>query len=166
MTQEPTHQRRKSLSQPSDRSPSRTGSPGESIKAAARRPSVTSIKGRISSDSKRNTRAGSPALRRSSVEKARAFAELVTGPALGRSSSDRSEQERPRMNAEANGVAGSDRSDPEVWPRSLTESTLLITPQDDAGLDFDEALRSGSTVKVSLTPDRLRSMEVCLYASP
>jgi len=40
----------------------------------------------------------------------------------------------------------------------------MINPafdQDDSALleEFDELMRSGATMKVSLTPDRLRSME-------
>jgi hypothetical protein len=31
--------------------------------------------------------------------------------------------------------------------------------------EFDELMRSGATMKVSLTPDRLKSMEVCSPAS-
>jgi hypothetical protein len=31
--------------------------------------------------------------------------------------------------------------------------------------EFDELMRSGATMKVSLTPDRLKSMEVCYIAA-
>lgn len=30
--------------------------------------------------------------------------------------------------------------------------------------EFDELMRSGTTMKVSLTPDRLKSMEVCVLS--
>ena len=46
-------------------------------------------------------------------------------------------------------------------PRRLS-SLLTPSPQEDEELqqEFDELMRSGATMKVSLTPDRLKSMEV------
>ena len=46
----------------------------------------------------------------------------------------------------------------------LTSSMYTIRPnflkEGDAMQDFDDLMRSGDTMKVSLTPDRLRTMEV------
>jgi hypothetical protein len=37
---------------------------------------------------------------------------------------------------------------------------MLIFPQDEGNTQFEELLDSGSTMKVSLTPDRLKTFEV------
>jgi hypothetical protein len=162
MTQEPTHQRRKSLSQSSDRSPSRNGSSVELAKVSGRRPSISSMKGRLSSDSKR-ARAGSPALRRASMEKARAFAELVAGPALGRSSSDRSENDRPVQNGETTSRHVDGRAD-----SGLSEGTKEVWRA------FHDAVGSdrSSDPEVSITiakgpglepgPGRIHQSHVCV----
>jgi hypothetical protein len=55
--------------------------------------------------------------------------------------------------------------DPEVRPHlSSTTSTIKLNLLEESNLmqDFDDLMRSGDTMKVSLTPDRLRSMEVRL----
>lgn len=58
----------------------------------------------------------------------------------------------------------------EASPRvSLVPCSLLTTiSQEDEELqqEFDELMRSGATMKVSLTPDRLKSMEVRDRAPP
>jgi hypothetical protein len=53
--------------------------------------------------------------------------------------------------------------DSEVSRDLSTCFDLLILGDQDQILkdEFDELMRSGSTMKVSLTPDRLKSMEVC-----
>lgn len=47
-------------------------------------------------------------------------------------------------------------------------SLIFFSPKEDTrSQEFDDMMRSGSTVKVSLTPDRLRTMEVrTLYPPP
>jgi len=59
--------------------------------------------------------------------------------------------------------------DPEVRTL-LTSSMYMIRPnflkEGNVMQDFDDLMRSGGTMKVSLTPDRLRTMEVrleCLF---
>lgn len=46
-------------------------------------------------------------------------------------------------------------------------STLVLNLPEESNLmqDFDDLMRSGDTMKVSLTPDRLRSMEVRLESN-
>jgi len=58
--------------------------------------------------------------------------------------------------------------DPEVCPHlSSVMSTLILNLPEESNLmqDFDDLMRSGDTMKVSLTPDRLRSMEVRLESN-
>ena len=54
-------------------------------------------------------------------------------------------------------------SPPPVSFSILPFFTLLFTLQEDEELqqEFDELMRSGTTMKVSLTPDRLRTFDVC-----
>ncbi|KAF7789453.1 hypothetical protein EIP86_000398 [Pleurotus ostreatoroseus] len=40
-------------------------------------------------------------------------------------------------------------------------SEVMVYPDDSALQEFDELMKSSTTMKVSLTPDRLKSMEVC-----
>ena len=58
--------------------------------------------------------------------------------------------------------------DPEVSPRlSSAMSTIRLNLPEESNFmqDFDDLMRSGDTMKVSLTPDRLRSMEVRLESN-
>jgi len=46
-------------------------------------------------------------------------------------------------------------------PFLFVPSLILSSPKEDTrSQEFDDMMRSGSTMKVSLTPDRLRTMEV------
>lgn len=49
---------------------------------------------------------------------------------------------------------------------SLFPNPLLSPKEDTRSLEFDDMMRSGSTMKVSLTPDRLRTMEVRILHPP
>jgi hypothetical protein len=58
--------------------------------------------------------------------------------------------------------------DPEVRPHlSSAMSTIRLSLPEESNFmqDFDDLMRSGDTMKVSLTPDRLRSMEVRLESN-
>ena len=58
--------------------------------------------------------------------------------------------------------------DPEVCPQlSFAMSTIRLNLLEESNLmqDFDDLMRSGDTMKVSLTPDRLRTMEVRLESN-
>jgi hypothetical protein len=50
---------------------------------------------------------------------------------------------------------------------SFAMSTIRLNLPEESNLmqDFDDLMRSGDTMKVSLTPDRLRSMEVRLESN-
>ena len=49
---------------------------------------------------------------------------------------------------------------------SLIFSLSLSPKEDTLSQEFDDMMRSGSTMKVSLTPDRLRTMEVRAFHPP
>ena len=58
--------------------------------------------------------------------------------------------------------------DPEVRPNlSSAISTIRLNLPEESNFmqDFDDLMRSGDTMKVSLTPDRLRTMEVRLESN-
>ncbi|OBZ70223.1 hypothetical protein A0H81_09784 [Grifola frondosa] len=64
-----------------------------------------------------------------------------------------------RSSDKINAPSRSSTSSPHPDPASLRDSTS--TPEDEELLqEFDELMRSGATMKVSLTPDRLKTMEV------
>ncbi|KAI8982769.1 hypothetical protein BD414DRAFT_418879 [Trametes punicea] len=117
--------------------------------------SPTPSKARMSTDSTKSntpTVVGSNESRRTSLEKARAVKIFHS-----RSLSDREKHEPAVAGALARSQSenGINRECPAEFEASLPQ-------RDDEELqqEFDELMRSGATMKVSLTPDRLKSMEV------
>lgn len=49
---------------------------------------------------------------------------------------------------------------PSILSRPPFPNSVLLSKEDTLSQEFDDMMRSGSTMKVSLTPDRLRTMEV------
>ncbi|KAI0326712.1 hypothetical protein GY45DRAFT_1258466 [Cubamyces sp. BRFM 1775] len=135
--------RSKSFSRSTDKGVSRTSTS-----------SPTPSKARMSIDSTRSnapTVVGSNESRRTSMEKAKAVKIFHS-----RSLSDRGRDEPAVAGALA-------RSQSEIGiNREYQEFEASLPPRDDEELqqEFDELMRSGATMKVSLTPDRLKSMEV------
>ncbi|KAI0832822.1 hypothetical protein BC628DRAFT_356002 [Trametes gibbosa] len=128
--------RSKSFSRSTDRTAPRTSTS-----------SPTPSRVRLSTDS---SRSGAPTVvesRRTSVEKAKA-----TKIFHSRSLSDR---ERPEPE-----VAALARSQSEIGiNRELSPASNEFEDDEELQHEFDELMRSGATMKVSLTPDRLKSME-------
>ena len=75
---------------------------------------------------------------------------------------------RKGFGSQSDSINDSFIQDPEVCPHlSSAMSTLVLNLPEESNLmqDFDDLMRSGDTMKVSLTPDRLRTMEVRLESS-
>ncbi|KAL0580523.1 hypothetical protein V5O48_001510 [Marasmius crinis-equi] len=89
-----------------------------------------------------------PAGSRTSFEKARSIKKFMPN---GRNSGDR----------ETSSVNGHKKSDSSLSERSKQAWVAYTQQEDDGSLqEFDDLMRSDATMKVSLTPDRLRTMEV------
>ncbi|KAI0677637.1 hypothetical protein C8Q78DRAFT_1181142 [Trametes maxima] len=118
--------------------------------------SPTPSKARMSTDSTKSmtTAVGSPESRRTSVEKAKAVKIFHN-----RSLSDRGRDEPANAGALARSQSemGINREYPEFEASSPSNLSL---EDEELQQEFDELMRSGATMKVSLTPDRLKSMEV------
>lgn len=75
---------------------------------------------------------------------------------------------RKGVGAQSDDINDSTVLNPEVCTL-LISSMYTIRPiflkEGNAMQDFDDLMRSGDTMKVSLTPDRLRTMEVRLESS-
>lgn len=162
LAQGPRTRRTKSISHSEKLSISRTSSqerpsPGgrETPRDMSHPPS--SHRARISSD----TAHGSS---RSSFDKAR---KKLIGGGGSRTSHDHGETGSSLRRSESV-ISGGDQSQwgDHVEVTILTcflPSTLIFPAQDDdVAMEFDSLMKSGETMKVSLTPDRLRSMEVSL----
>jgi hypothetical protein len=75
---------------------------------------------------------------------------------------------RKGLGSQTDSINDSFVQDPEVRPNlSSSMSTIGLNLLEESNLmqDFDDLMRSGDTMKVSLTPDRLRSMEVRLESN-
>ncbi|THV08194.1 hypothetical protein K435DRAFT_814695 [Dendrothele bispora CBS 962.96] len=104
-------------------------------------PTPPPVTARVSSDT-------GPNANRSSFEKARSMKKLISG---SRTSNDGS------MNGHGHKKSDSILSE----DTKGTWAAVAQIDQDDSSLqDFDDLMRSDSTMKVSLTPDRLKTMEV------
>ncbi|KAI0920778.1 hypothetical protein AcW1_005045 [Taiwanofungus camphoratus] len=135
--------RSKSFSRNSDRisSPTRTSSPHAEL-ISLRESASTPARVRVSSESFKSsatTVIASPEPK-TSMEKARAMKKFMTH---SRSSSEK-DAEITRTHSESGKSRGS----------------AEFEDDDDLLHEFDELMRSGGTMKVSLTPDRLKTMEV------
>ncbi|KAI0371521.1 hypothetical protein BV20DRAFT_1112549 [Pilatotrama ljubarskyi] len=111
--------------------------------------SPTPSKARMSTDSMKSnapTVVGSPESRRTSMEKAKAVKIFHS-----RSLSDRERHEPAVAGALA-------RSQSEIGINR--DAAAEFEEDEELQQEFDELMRSGATMKVSLTPDRLKSMEV------
>ncbi|KAI0650830.1 hypothetical protein C8Q79DRAFT_902758 [Trametes meyenii] len=119
--------------------------------------SPTPSKARMSTDSTKSmtaTAVGSPESRRTSVEKAKAVKIFHN-----RSLSDRGRDEPANAGtlARSQSEMGINREYPEF---EVNSPFNLFLEDEELQQEFDELMRSGATMKVSLTPDRLKSMEV------
>ncbi|THH14396.1 hypothetical protein EW146_g5937 [Bondarzewia mesenterica] len=169
----PRSRRSKSISRPSERL--ETPSPfqdGVSLKESA---SALSSRSRISSESSTSTAVLGPNnTSRSSQDKHRA---IMMFKAPNRSSSDRDiphtdllgsprkSQDGPRKSSggQSDTLISGSSVDEEVGLISSFSASLLtlqVCAQGDLDQEFDDLMRSGDTMKMSLTPDRLRTMEV------
>lgn len=75
---------------------------------------------------------------------------------------------RKGLGSQSDSINESVVQDPEVRPHlSFATSTIRLNLPEESNLmqDFDDLMRSGDTMKVSLTPDRLRTMEVRLESN-
>lgn len=76
---------------------------------------------------------------------------------------------RKGLGSQSDSINDSFIQDPEVRPHlSSSMSTISLNLPEEGNLmqDFDDLMRSGDTMKVSLTPDRLRTMEVRSESNP
>lgn len=108
---------------------------------------------------------------RSSMEKGKAIKLFrPSGDRDAALSSDPMSRVTSRMGfgSQSDSINDSVVQDSEVRPRlSSVMSTIRLNLLEESNLmqDFDDLMRSGDTMKVSLTPDRLRTMEVRLKSN-
>ncbi|CCM03353.1 uncharacterized protein FIBRA_05482 [Fibroporia radiculosa] len=129
--------RSKSISQASERVSSPTPTERTSMRESA------SVRVRMSTDSLRSSSTVAPPERRSSSGPGRGVKRLVSH---SRSSSEKEPAEIPGAGLSAD--------------LGRARASADFEEDDDLLHEFDELMRSGATMKVSLTPDRLKSMEV------
>jgi hypothetical protein len=88
--------------------------------------------------------------------------------ALSSDAASRVTTSRKGFGSQSDSINDSFVQDPEVCLHlSSAMSTIILNLPEESNLmqDFDDLMRSGDTMKVSLTPDRLRTMEVCLESN-
>ncbi|KAG6330238.1 hypothetical protein ID866_8852, partial [Astraeus odoratus] len=95
---------------------------------------------------------------RSSLEKSRAI-KIFNNRAL-HDSPNGSEPQNGHNKSDSYASASAKQSFSSISDRSPVSPTFGTFGADPRSLEFDDMMRSGSTMKVSLTPDRLRTMEV------
>jgi hypothetical protein len=106
---------------------------------------------------------------RSSMEKGKAIKLFRDRDAtLSSDAVSRVTTSRKGFGSQSDSINESVVQDPEVSPHlSSAMSTIRLNLPEESNFmqDFDDLMRSGDTMKVSLTPDRLRSMEVRLESN-
>lgn len=103
---------------------------------------------------------------RSSMEKGKAI--KLFRPSSDRDATPSSDAVSRVTTSRKGSINDSFVQDPEVCPHlSSAMSTIRLSFPEESNFmqDFDDLMRSGDTMKVSLTPDRLRSMEVRLESN-
>ncbi|PPQ83130.1 hypothetical protein CVT25_003707, partial [Psilocybe cyanescens] len=142
LSKTPKTRRSKSFSRSDRLSMSRTSSPQHDLTSAS------SAKSRQSFDGQSSTTPSSAGGSRASFEKARAIRMFSNGRSLG------------DIEVAPGGHKKSESLKSESLKSFPDDETL--NPAEDAAMlrEFDDLMRSASTMKVSLTPDRLKTMEV------
>ena len=127
------------------------------------RESASTPKGRLSSDSGSTTNAAGPGPR-TSIDKSRAK-KLFSNNGGSRTSHDENSHKRSQSALSEHGSIDIDGYEViiAVVPSFICSSYRIQDPS--ALQEFDDLMRSDSTMKVSLTPDRLKTMEVSLCAT-
>ncbi|KZT42968.1 hypothetical protein SISSUDRAFT_1125212 [Sistotremastrum suecicum HHB10207 ss-3] len=143
--------RSKSLSRASEESrpSSRTGSPV---------PSNVPADGRTS---KQSGHSSSPSSSKNSSEKARAIKMIKNGNGNGNGESSEETTDQPLpLHKRTNSQMSEASRKYSAHVEANGASSILDDMDDDSIQDFDDLMKSGTTMKVSLTPDRLRSFDV------
>lgn len=176
----PKPRRSKSFSRPNDTSSpiSRTSSPQQhSAPQTLNHSSSLPPRSRISSESSGSMATtklaqGNGLNSRSSFDKTRAMKMFSNSRSSADQGANGSVHESQRSHKRSDSVLsdgtrqtlaafnGIDREPPSVDVRTFRTCSFIISSCLFQDLEFDDMMRSGSTMKVSLTPDRLKSMEV------
>ncbi|KZT29444.1 hypothetical protein NEOLEDRAFT_1175130 [Neolentinus lepideus HHB14362 ss-1] len=151
--------RSKSFSRPSDKS-------GSSLRAGSPNQDLAQSRSRLSSDSTSTAHANvnlgnipAASASRHSFEKARAL-KIFTSHNRSSSDQNRTDQAESQNGHKKTDSFHANGSKLALLANGDRAATASVEFEEDDMQDFDDLMRSGTTMKVSLTPDRLRTMEV------